>query len=80
MPASFPNHPLSWTDAELAELAGTGLDNATKQIKAILEKIYEHLTEKLVKVINCIETFARIIILMYYTIAKPNLIPSMEFG
>merc|ERR1712137_1481347 len=49
LPSSFPNHPLSWTDEELAETAGTGLDTSTKAIKQVLEKVYEHLTEKLVQ-------------------------------
>merc|ERR1712137_53498 len=42
LPASFPSHPLSWTDEELAETAGTGLDNATKNIRRILQKAYEN--------------------------------------
>ena len=51
LPSSYPTHPLSWSEEELAELAGTGLDNATKTIRQVLEKVFEHLTEKLVNVI-----------------------------
>uniref|UniRef100_A0A6U1X1Q7 Rubisco LSMT substrate-binding domain-containing protein n=1 Tax=Vannella robusta TaxID=1487602 RepID=A0A6U1X1Q7_9EUKA len=49
LPGSYPNHPLSWTDEELAETAGTGLDNTSKSIKQLLQKVFEHLSEKLVQ-------------------------------
>lgn len=51
LPASYPTHPLSWSDVELEELAGTGLDTSIKTTKAALKQIFDHLTEKLVQVL-----------------------------